>query len=73
MTLQYESNDEYEEYSASKTSIGLTFSNKKGKFLPYIRQYDSLNEEKLLDLINIAKKNGMDSIRFIRLWIKRNS
>lgn len=56
MTLQYESNDEYEEYSASKTSIGLTFSNKKGKFLPYIRQYDSLNEEKLLDLINIAKK-----------------
>lgn len=57
MDILYDRNDEYEIYSSYKNSIGQTFSNKKNIFLPYVRKYNKLSEEQLLQLIEEAKSN----------------
>ena len=62
MNLQLDTNEYYREFSTKKHSIGMAFSNRGDKYLPYIRRYGKLNKEELLYLINVAKENSWTAL-----------
>lgn len=62
MELQYDKNIKYKEYSVKQYSIGQTFSFKKQIFLPYVRTYEELTQEQLLNIIRLAKDNNWTAL-----------
>ena len=62
MELQYDKNIKYKEYSVKQYSIGQTFSVKKQIFLPYVRTYEGLTQEQLLNIIRLAKDNNWTAL-----------
>ena len=61
---------EYEEYSARKKTISMTFSGRKNTFFCYKRKYKQLNEEQLLALLKEAKENNWTTLDLSDCGIK---